>query len=242
MAPDGLIVGKISEYASTLDYLKLTRLSKHFRTQLSDPSSQLDSENHTFLHISSQKANEMYIHSAFKSIVELESCLMRIQSSGLIISSLSFPLADLSYILDIIFNHRKLANFHVETRYLSAIRFIHTHQECATSNKIPIQGGHFSLFKRRIPALLSNDSEDGSSNHTQSALGIKLESDSVWIVRAVAMTGDRRVDLKAGSTKQDPLRTPSGTQRGTWSDLCPVENDYGETEPVIFLVEFMYNS
>lgn len=231
--PDGLILKIICEYVSTKDFVKLARLTKIIRASLSLPG---DPCKTRMCSISTEDLDKIYVHSAFTSPSELSTFLKRLKRSGVIIPCLIFPLAEKDTLIEIIINNHKFSHFLSESRYLCEFRFnqfISTEKECVTSNTIRLMGGDLSLFKRHVPVLVNEN-----LSHPQSALGIKLESDSIWIVRVVALTGDRRVDLKAGSTKQDPLRVPTG-QRGTWSDLFPVDSGYAEKESVVFLVEFM---
>ena len=87
------------------------------------------------------------------------------------------------------------------------------------------------MFKRPIPFL---NHQDGPS----SVIGIKLESDEVWIIRIAAISGKLRCDIKAGSTKADILRVPNGG-RGTWSDLLPVDSREWNNNSTLFLIEFI---
>ena len=104
------------------------------------------------------------------------------------------------------------------------------------SNSVLIPGGTIKLFKRSLPLGTVSDSP------TCTALGISFESSEIWIVRVAAITGSRRVEIKAGATRADVLRVPN-TGKGSWSDLLPIERGFcdlrPEIEKTIFLIEFI---
>jgi hypothetical protein len=230
---DALILKTLSHYVSTYDFLNLAKTSQSFYEDLCNPSILYENKK---CFISTEEPLRLYIHAAFDSIAKISDFISKIRSSGLRIPGISMERDRIGLIFNIFQNVTNLSRFCSEYAYLCSFQFdpdTSTDFDPMTSNIVSVGDGEISLFKRRIPASLRNANEGSSS---QSALGIKLESSTIWIVHVVALTGDRRVDLKAGSTKQDPLRIPTG-QRGTWSDLFPVDKNYAENGPIFFLVE-----
>ena len=127
-------------------------------------------------------------------------------------------------------HHQMLFNFSSDQRHFCQFTFPTNSPDGGTvfSNSVSVAGGEVSLFLRSIPDISSTSS---------SVVGIRLQSADVWIVRVAAVTGKRRIDIKAGTTKADTLRVPNGG-RGTWSDLYPVDAACF-TRDDIFLLEFI---
>ena len=104
-------------------------------------------------------------------------------------------------------------------------------EEPIFTNPVPIPGGAARLLKRclMLPRL-------GPQENPPCVLAIRLESDSVWVMRIVALTGEVRIDLMAGATKADTLRVPNSTIKGSWTDLTPISENY---RGGIFMIEFI---
>jgi hypothetical protein len=104
------------------------------------------------------------------------------------------------------------------------------------SNHLEIPGGSVRLFRRPISSLYP-----GRDESTLHVVGVDMDSSCVWLCRVAAITGSHRLDIKAGSTRSDVLRVPNGSKRGTWTDLCPANEDPSNQYSPLYLVEYICN-
>ena len=139
----------------------------------------------------------------------------------------------LTSFIDIVQHCGDIAQFGCSERFLSQFDFPDLNgSDTSLSNLLSLgQHGNIQFFIRTIQPF----SEQSTSAHV---LGIKMDMPSAWIVRVVALSGRKRIDIKAGSTRADILRVPMSRERGTWSDLFPIDRSTWNPSD-IFLIEFI---
>jgi len=243
-----LIIVHVSQFIGTVDFIKTTQLNaatynalqlswNKFRLLVINPP--------TASTISNTLPNSCFFHFQFSSICDCVSLLRKLWISQLGLYDLHFQNAgQLIEFVDKLDSIKDLSNLSRDKCDLVQFQFSAANSDdekqlavdgVTFSNPISIPGGFLRLFRRPISSLYPGRDD------SLYVMGIDIESSSVWLCRVCAVSGMRRLDIKAGLMRSDVLRVPNGSKKGTWTDLCPVGVDSDCQFPPIFLVEYICN-
>jgi hypothetical protein len=245
---DPIIMVHLSQYLSTLEFIHIVQTNRECRHIL-------DSNWHVLrkavtaqpnrVVISNTFLRESFFHFGVISMSLVGAFLDDIRRSHIVIENLTLSvesMPDFEQFILLMKRGCELSNLSddiIMCQFRFPITSTKEYDESGIeySSSISIPGGTLRLFKRAVSALYPGNNTDQPASVT----GIDMDTAQVWLCRVFSVS-DRRLDLKAGTTRSDVLRVPNGSMMGTWTDLCPVfEHSPVNNPDNIYFVEFMKN-